>query len=188
MMNGGWWLFMRRLLFAAAFLSLFSISEGYAQSQSSAIEKTVPASADVPVVKKEEPAAPAASVVPVAEPKKTEVVKAVPSQFAVKKEPVKAESVSPPKTGEQVSLFLSEFNDGDFRSMRIPGFVPDKKNLSEAVTPSAPVKSEAPDPGKSKRRATLLVWGTLIAMIIVIVALYRYSRKKRHRKVFRSIR
>lgn len=178
---------MRRLLFTAAFLSLFSISEGYAQSPSSAVVPAVPASADVPVVKKEEPAAP---VAPAVESKKAEAAKAVSPQAAAKKEPVKTEPApaSQPKPGEQVSLSLSEYNDGDFRSMRIPGFVPDKKNLSEAVVPSTPVKTEAPDPEKSKRRATLLVWGTLIAMIIVIVGLYRYSRKKRHHRVFRRIR
>jgi pyruvate/2-oxoglutarate dehydrogenase complex dihydrolipoamide acyltransferase (E2) component len=181
---------MRRVLFAAAFLSLFSLNEGFPQSPSAvpAPEKNVPAAADVPAaVKKEEPKAPAVVPTPAPEQKKAEP-KTV-STPASRKEPVKeAASPAPAKPADNISLSLSEYNDGDFRSMRIPGFVPDKKNLAEAVVPSAPAKADAPDPGKSKRRATLLGWATLIVLIVVIVALYRYSRKKRHRKVFRSIR
>ena len=167
---------MKQILFAAVCILPFSFPEGFAQSPSAqsgaaATVSAAPAAASAAAAVKEEP-------------------KAVSVPAIVKKEqPKPAQVQNSPVINDQTSLTLSEFSEGDFRSMRIPGFVPDKKNLAEAKTVSAPAAPEsAPDPGKSKRRATYLVWGTLIAMILVVVFLVRYSKKKRHRRVFRSIR
>jgi hypothetical protein len=143
-------------------------------------------SADQPVVSEPAPQAEQkAAPQPVVQ--KPVVQKAVP---VVQPTPAggKPQMVVQPSVASQKAdgLSLIEVNDGDFRYTRIQGMTfPKKDQLNAGQAAVVNAVDSVQEKSKSINTTSLMIWGIVLVMVILIFFMYRFGKKKRRGNVFR---
>jgi hypothetical protein len=103
--------------------------------------------------------------------------------------PVPAQAAPVKNALDNSPLSLIEINEGDFRYKRIQGYIAEKKQVEEAKSTENKTRTVSNAISEKKQMIKgLMGWFVIIAIIVFVFILYRYSRKKRRRKVFRRIR
>jgi hypothetical protein len=184
---------MRIVLSAVLVFTVLSSAVVFAQGEPGAVKQVAPAETV-------QPASQVQPQIPTSEPKEEPKAEAEPQQ------PKIAEKAAVPKEKEAVQkpalvipaknqaapiaqnlngLTLIEITDGNYRYARIQGMTFTKKDVAIAKSDTDAKKIIDNGLGKSGWKASIMVWISVVGIIILIIMLYRYGRKKRRGRVFR---